>query len=190
MRGDPLAAGEDLTDLFAPALAPTAPSVSQLEQVTVSPDGPDIEAWTDGGCRGNPGPAGYGVYIRFNGDVHTLKGTLPNATNNEAEYAGLIACLDWCVTQQFRRLTVYSDSEVMVRQLQGRYGVTQSLRALYQQAGRLILQLGQTHAVLLVHVRREFNRNADRLATQAMDDAGSPREQRPRTARRADRLDA
>jgi ribonuclease HI len=180
---------EDLSELFAlvqsPAQRPRVP-VPPVEFVPLSAPDPAAyvtEAWTDGGCRGNPGPAGWGVYIRHGGQTICLKGTLARATNNEAEYAGLLACLRWARDTRVRAIQIYMDSELVVRQMQGRYSVGGKLRPLYLNACALAMDLGNG-AVVLNHVRRERNTHADRLANEAMDEAGFAHERRwPRPPR-------
>jgi ribonuclease HI len=128
----------------------------------------------DGGSRGNPGPAGYGVHIeRDDGTIVELKGTLDVATNNVAEYNGLLAALRWAVEQGVKTLHVRADSELMVKQMKGVYRVKNpGLQPLYEQARSLARQLGK---VSFEHVRREFNKDADRLANEAMDEAAAAR---------------
>jgi probable phosphoglycerate mutase len=122
----------------------------------------------DGGSRGNPGPAGYGVHIeREDGSVIELKGALGVATNNVAEYRGLIAALDWAAREGLGRLRVRSDSLLLVRQMRGEYRVKHpGLQPLWAVARRLVREIGD---VQFEHVARELNRDADRLANEAMD---------------------
>ena len=124
----------------------------------------------DGGSRGNPGPAGYGVRIeREDGTVVELKESLGIATNNVAEYNGLLAALRWAIGNGVGRLHVRSDSELLVKQMRGEYRVKNAgLLPLYQEARELTRRIGQ---VRFEHVRRESNREADRLANEAMDEA-------------------
>jgi probable phosphoglycerate mutase len=126
----------------------------------------------DGGSRGNPGPAGYGVRIeRADGSIVELKEALPLATNNVAEYSGLLAALRWAAASAITTLHIRSDSELLVKQLKGQYRVkNQGLQPLYEQAVALARQIGR---VTFEHVRREFNKDADRLANEAMDEAAS-----------------
>ena len=162
---------EDFSDLF-----PANPPEKRSPFNGLPLQGPAAEliteAHTDGGCRGNPGPAGYGVYIRHQGQIVTLSGTMPRSTNNEAEYEGLLACLRWAVSQRLTRLRVFSDSELIVNQMTGRYSVGLQLRRYYLEACQLTLKIGD---VSFTHVRRERNREADTLANAAMDAAGFPR---------------
>jgi len=132
-----------------------------------------ITAYIDGGSRGNPGLAGYGVQIV--GDdgavVAELHGSLPHATNNVAEYNGLLAALSWAVDHGHKTLHIRSDSELLVKQLRGEYRVKNpGLQPLYQDARALVTRIGR---VTFEHVRREFNKEADRLANLAMDDAAA-----------------
>ena len=126
----------------------------------------------DGGSRGNPGPAGYGVRIeREDGSIVDLKQALPLATNNVAEYNGLLAALRWAIDNGIATLHIRSDSELLVKQMKGQYRVkNQGLQPLYEEAGRLARQIGR---VTFEHVRREFNKDADRLANEAMDEAAA-----------------
>lgn len=131
-------------------------------------------AYVDGGARGNPGPAGYGVHItRDDGSVVELKAAIGITTNNVAEYNGLLAALRWAVAEGVRALDVKADSELMVKQMLGVYRVKNAgLQPLYEEARRLASQVGR---VKFQHVRREHNKNADRLANEAMDDAAATR---------------
>ena len=124
----------------------------------------------DGGSRGNPGPAGYGVRIeREDGTVIELKEALPLATNNVAEYNGLLAALRWAAENAVSTLHIRSDSELLVKQMKGQYRVKNpGLQPLYEEARSLVRQIGR---VTFEHVRREFNKDADRLANEAMDEA-------------------
>ena len=128
----------------------------------------------DGGSRGNPGPAGYGVRIeREDGTVLELKQSLGIATNNVAEYNGLLAALRWAADNGIARLHVRSDSELLVKQMRGEYRVKNAgLQPLYEDARALVRRIGQ---VRFEHVRRELNKDADRLANAAMDEAAQAR---------------
>jgi ribonuclease HI len=124
----------------------------------------------DGGSRGNPGPAGYGARIeRDDGTAVELKAALGICTNNVAEYRGLLAALSWAAEQGVGRLHVRSDSELLVRQMRGEYRVKNAgLLPLFAEARALARRVGH---VTFEHVRREHNRDADRLANEAMDEA-------------------
>jgi len=126
----------------------------------------------DGGSRGNPGPAGYGVRIeREDGPVVELKEAIALATNNVAEYSGLLAALHWAVANGIATLHIRSDSELLVKQMKRQYRVkNQGLQPLYTEAVALTRTIGR---VTFEHVRREFNKDADRLANEAMDEAAA-----------------
>ena len=134
--------------------------------------GASASANIDGGSRGNPGPAGYGVRVeREDGSIIELKEALPLATNNVAEYSGLLAALRWAVSNGIRTLHIRSDSELLVKQMKGQYRVKNpGLQPLYEEAVSLARAIGR---VTFEHVRREFNKDADRLANEAMDEAAS-----------------
>src|ERR1700684_4082673 len=123
----------------------------------------------DGASRGNPGPASYAVILRGpDGAPRFEVGKyIGRATNNVAEYYGLITALDYAAAQGIDRLLVRSDSELLVRQMQGRYKVkSPDLRPLYERAANLARSL---EYFALQHVPREMNRDADRLANEALD---------------------
>ena len=128
-----------------------------------------ITAFFDGGARSNPGPAGYGVYIVDDqGTVQAeLHGSLGIATNNVAEYRGLIAALQWAVDQGVSHFTVRGDSQLIIEQMRGNYKVKhEGLKPLYLQARMLVMQIGD---VRFEHVPREQNKDADRLSNLGMD---------------------
>jgi ribonuclease HI len=128
-----------------------------------------IIAHIDGGARGNPGPAGYGVFItdHTGRKIAELCHYLGHETNNVAEYNGLLAALRYAIERGEKALTVVSDSELLVRQMKGIYKVkNQDLRRLYDQAQQMIKHLEWFQ---VQHVLREKNREADRLANEAMD---------------------
>jgi probable phosphoglycerate mutase len=128
-----------------------------------------ITAFCDGGARGNPGPAGFGVYIEdeHGAKVAELSEFLGIRTNNFAEYSGLLAALEFALRYEHPRLKVISDSELMVKQIKGQYKVkSPDLRPLYEEAKRRIAGLDFFQ---IQHVLREKNRHADHLANQAMD---------------------
>src|SRR6202041_2206998 len=134
-----------------------------------SPKAHWINAHCDGGARGNPGPAGFGALIR---DDHgtvlaELSEFLGMRTNNYAEYSGLLGCLQYAVDHHHPRLRVVSDSELMVKQIQGKYQVkSPDLKPLYEEAKRRIAKL---EAFEITHALRHKNKDADRLANEAMD---------------------
>ena len=130
-----------------------------------------VVAYIDGGARGNPGPAGYGVRVEnAEGDVIAeLHRGLGIATNNVAEYKGLLAALRWAVDHGERDLLVRADSELLVKQMRGEYKVRHpGLQPLYVQSRLLVMELG---SVEFEHVRREFNKEADRLSNLGMDES-------------------
>ena len=130
-----------------------------------------ILAYIDGGARGNPGPAGYGAHIQGpDGTVLAeLHGGLGIATNNVAEYNGLLAALRWAAGNGHRTVRVRADSELLVKQMRGEYRVKhENLKPLFLQACALIRTIGD---VSFEHVRREFNKDADRLSNLGMDEA-------------------
>ena len=128
-----------------------------------------IVAYIDGGARGNPGPAGYGVRIEaHDGElIDEFHASIGIATNNVAEYRGLIAALGYAVDRGWRQVTVRSDSHLLVRQMLGVYRVKHpGLQPLHREARALAAQLD---LVVYEHVGREQNVHADRLANSAMD---------------------
>lgn len=134
---------------------------------------PDSRAWlvayTDGGSRGNPGPSGYGVLLQDGGArvVAELSEFIGIGTNNVAEYSGMLAALEYALEHGYVRLRVISDSELMVKQISGKYRVqSPDLRPLFEEARRRIAKL---EAFQIEHVLRGKNRRADELANAAMD---------------------
>lgn len=130
-----------------------------------------LVAYIDGGSRGNPGPAGFGVRLEEEDGtvVEEIHGALGRATNNIAEYHALLAALRWAVDHGCSSVHVRSDSELLVRQLRGEYRVKNpGLQPLYRQACALVGQIGH---VTFEHVPRSQNTEADRLANLAMDEA-------------------
>src|SRR5450631_1909321 len=126
-------------------------------------------AHSDGGARGNPGPAGYGVVIQDEAGrkVAALSQYLGHQTNNFAEYQGLIAALEYAIEHGHTSLKLISDSELLVRQIKGIYKVKNlTLQELHGRAKELIAKL---EWFSIDHALREHNREADELANQAMD---------------------
>jgi ribonuclease HI len=126
-------------------------------------------AHSDGGARGNPGPAGYGVVVQDEAGkkVAALSQYLGHQTNNFAEYQGLIAALEYAIEHRHKALKVISDSELLVRQIKGIYKVKNAtLQELHGRAKGLIAQM---EWFSIDHALREHNREADELANQAMD---------------------
>jgi ribonuclease HI len=138
---------------------------------THSPKTPEhyLVAHSDGGARGNPGPAGYGVVIEDDSGkkVAALSEYLGHQTNNFAEYQGLIAALEYAREHGHKALKVISDSELLVKQIKGVYKVKNAtLQELHGRARELIAQLDWFS---IGHALREHNQEADRLANAAMD---------------------
>ena len=128
-----------------------------------------LVAHSDGGARGNPGPAGYGVVIKDESGrkIAALSQYLGHQTNNFAEYQGLIAALEYALAHGPKALKLISDSELLVRQIKGVYKVkSPALKDLHARAKELIAQLDWFSAG---HALREQNKEADRLANEAMD---------------------
>ena len=145
---------------------------------------PAYRANIDGGSRGNPGPAAYGVLIRdAKGEtVARLKKYIGRMTNNVAEYYGLIAALDYVEAQGIRALRIESDSELLVKQMKGLYKVrSPELAPLYERARKMAAALDSFR---IDHVYREHNREADALANEAMDEVEGP-DAKPRGERGA-----
>jgi ribonuclease HI len=143
------------TDLFT-ARRPTTPASYLIAHI-------------DGGARGNPGPAGYGVVIEDQSGrkVAARSEYLGRQTNNFAEYQGFIAALEYAQAHGPKALMVISDSELLVRQIKGIYKVKNAaLKILHARAQELISQLDWFS---IDHALREHNREADELANQAMD---------------------
>ncbi len=145
--------------------------MSETEAVTIH---------TDGGARGNPGPAAFAYTIERNGapDIEE-KGCLGETTNNIAEYTAVVRALEHAHQLGARRVTLLSDSELMVNQMTGRYKVkNEGLRPLYEEARALCTEFA---SVTFRHVRREENSRADRLCNEALD--GDSKKRAPTTAR-------
>lgn len=132
--------------------------------------------WTDGGARGNPGPAGIGARITQNDQVLAeLSDYIGKATNNQAEYQALLRALEWLVNHiestSSYQVQVLTDSELMAYQIQGRYRVKNTdLQPIYHQVMR---RLNQFSGYTIIPVSREKNQLADRLVNQAIDRAGA-----------------
>ena len=128
-----------------------------------------VLAHCDGGARGNPGPAGFGAVISAADGmpIAELSEFLGFRTNNFAEYSGLLAVLHWALEQGHKKLRVISDSELMVKQIQGKYKVNSpDLKPLFEEARRRITGLDGFE---IHHALRHKNKDADRLANEAMD---------------------
>ena len=128
--------------------------------------------WTDGGARGNPGPAAYGYVLETeDGTVLAAHGeAIGEATNNVAEYRALVAGLGKAVELAVDDVEVVSDSELLVKQMRGEYKVkNEALRELFEEARRIARPL---RSVGYTAVRREHNELADRLVNEALDASG------------------
>jgi ribonuclease HI len=127
----------------------------------------------DGASRGNPGPASYAVVLRDPSGkiVLELAKNIGRETNNVAEYYALLAALDYAATHDIHALRIRSDSELLVRQMQGRYKVkSPDLKPLHERAAKLVRQF---QYFIIEHVRRELNTDADALANVALDQGGT-----------------
>ncbi len=147
-------------DLFGSAREGVLSRVSSAETVY---------AHCDGGARGNPGPSGYGAVIATaeGKTLAELSEYLGNRTNNYAEYSGLLGVLAWALANGKSSVRVVSDSELMVKQIQGKYKVNSpDLRPLFEEAKRRIAKLDSFG---ISHALRHKNKDADRLANEAMD---------------------
>jgi ribonuclease HI len=130
-----------------------------------------ITAYIDGGARGNPGPAGYGVHIEGPDGalLDELHGGIGIATNNIAEYNGLLAALRWAKEHGHSTVHIKSDSQLLVEQMRGRFKVKHpGLQPLHAKATLLAHEIGR---VTFEHVPRELNKDADRLSNLGMDEA-------------------
>jgi probable phosphoglycerate mutase len=143
------------------------------QPTTLFPDDTPTTGWVtahcDGGARGNPGPAGFGAVLQDDSGrvLAELSEFLGYRTNNFAEYAGLLGCLDWALLHQVPRLRVVSDSLLMVKQIQGKFKINSpDLKPLWEEARRRIAQLERFE---ITHALRHKNKVADRLANEAMD---------------------
>jgi len=130
----------------------------------------NLELFIDGASSGNPGPSGIGVVILRDGrTAKEMSRFIGPATNNIAEYTALIAALTECLKMRADHVLVNTDSQLLHRQLNGEYKVRQPhIAALYRQAVKLIACFKQ---VRIQHIRREFNKEADRLAVKAIRQA-------------------
>src|SRR5579864_1008130 len=150
------------------------PSSARLfEEAHAAPPGGVHVANIDGASRGNPGPAAYAVIFRApdGSKLCEFAKTIGRETSNIAEYYGLVAALDYAASHGIRALRVRSDSELLVRQMQGRYRVKNAaLKPLHERAQKLTRALDY---FVIEHVMREQNRDADALGNLALDRGGS-----------------
>lgn len=125
--------------------------------------------YTDGGARGNPGPAGVGVifYDKKGKKVREMSEFIGNKTNNQAEYNGLTLALREAIKLKPRNVEVYLDSELVVNQLNGKYRVkNKDLKILFEEAKKLA---DKFESIFFRHTLREGNKEADKLVNQAID---------------------
>ena len=138
------------------------------------PQVPDVlHLHIDGGSRGNPGDAGFGVHVTApdGTEVAALYGYIGQATNNVAEYQALLHGLRYALEHGARRVLVFSDSELVVRQIAGAYRVKHpAMIPLHREALALMRRFEEAK---ITHVRRESNKEADRLANRALDEKAS-----------------
>lgn len=124
---------------------------------------------TDGGARGNPGPAGIGLVIKSESGelLYSFGGHIGDATNNVAEYSALVKALEESVNLGATDLRIQMDSELIVKQMQGVYKIKQP--ALQELAAKVLALLKKFNSYSFVHVRREYNTEADALVNKALD---------------------
>lgn len=135
--------------------------------------GAALRIFIDGASRGNPGEAGFGVHVegKDGSTLAGLYGFLGRATNNVAEYEALLHALRWALGRGAREIAVFSDSELVVKQMNGLYKVKHpEMARRYREAQVLLRRFPKAS---IAHVRREQNREADRLANQAVDERAS-----------------
>jgi ribonuclease HI len=129
-----------------------------------------IHAFTDGASRGNPGESGIGILLKDEkgGALTSIFGYIGTATNNVAEYTALVTCLRMVSKLKCTTLIVHSDSELLVRQMQGTYKVKEPrLKEFVQEARGIIVQSGLR--CRFIHITRERNKEADQLANRGID---------------------
>ncbi len=149
--------------------APTAVAASPASAAGAVAWPAEVMVHIDGGSRGNPGEAGVGVFFqdRSGAPLQSIARYIGRATNNSAEYQALLIALARARDVGVKHLRVFSDSELLVNQVNGRYRTTvPHLQQFLQEAIRLIREIGR---VDVAHVRREMNKEADALANEAMD---------------------
>ncbi len=131
--------------------------------------GQDVEIFIDGASRGNPGKSGIGVLINVDGKpAHEIRAYIGIRTNNQAEYEALIAALNKAVALNIGTIRIFSDSLLVANQINGLWKIKDpALKQLFREAKTLLKRFDE---VTVTHVRRELNREADRLANEAIDD--------------------
>jgi ribonuclease HI len=129
-----------------------------------------ISIFTDGGSRGNPGPAAIGGVIKYGDEQHDFAECIGETTNNQAEYQAILFALNW-IRDNFQdecEINCFLDSQLVVEQLKGNYKMkNEGLKPLFWQIRDLVLALGGK--VSFTHVRREQNKDADALVNMALD---------------------
>ncbi|HSP13295.1 MAG TPA: ribonuclease HI family protein [Thermoanaerobaculia bacterium] len=142
-----------------------------------------VTAWVDGASRGNPGPAGYGVFMKTeHGDIIEISGFLGTTTNNVAEYSGLLEALELAGSEGADEVEIVSDSELLVKQMLGSYRVKHpNLIPMHQKAKAMARRFGR---FTIRHTLRAGNKEADRLANAAVDRGAGRAEERRRDAER------
>ncbi|MDC0709722.1 ribonuclease HI family protein [Stigmatella sp. ncwal1] len=165
---------EQAAEQLAPSASPAAPEPAERAEAPVSEESrapmPRLRLYSDGAARGNPGPAGAGaVLIEPGGQVVARIGKfLGQQTNNYAEYMGLLIGLKHARGLGTKEIEIFADSELLIRQLGGRYQVkSPTLRPLYEEAVKLLNDFSR---VKLVHVPREMNAEADEMSNRAIDE--------------------
>jgi ribonuclease HI len=161
----------------AAELISSSAGVGGSPEVSVDPRNARAVMFSDGAARGNPGPAGIGAVIkRSDGEnIAEISDYIGETTNNVAEYKALIAGVQRALICGVREIEVRADSELLIKQLLGQYQVRNpKLKPLYHRAQEL---LSRFDTVKLIHVRRELNSEADRLANQGIDDVKKKRAQ-------------
>lgn len=127
----------------------------------------EVEIYVDGASRGNPGPAGIGIVLKLNSKTVCFKKFIGNKTNNEAEYLALLEGLKLAVGINAKKVKVFSDSELIVKQLKGEFSVKEErLSKLHSE----VKELEKILDVEYFHVPRESNKLADELANEAIDE--------------------
>ena len=159
-----------VSEAKAEASAPAPASPPTAEEPAVRGPTPRLRLYSDGAARGNPGPSGAGaVLVEPGGQVVAKVGKfLGTQTNNYAEYMGLLIGLRHARSLGAKEIEIFADSELLIRQLGGRYQVKSlSLRPLYEEAVKLLNEFSR---VKLVHVPREMNSAADEMSNRAIDE--------------------
>jgi len=127
----------------------------------------EVEIYVDGASRGNPGPAGIGIVLKLDSRTVCFKRFIGNKTNNEAEYLALLEGLKLAISVNAKKVKVFSDSELIVKQLKGEFSVKETrLSKLYSEVKELERMLD----VEYFHIPRESNKLADELANEAIDE--------------------